>query len=130
MSTVIGTETITKNPAFGTQFWSVRFNQYKVETADGGWVVYDNGPTLIEGILLLKNVSKTESDDLRTFLTGTAVYQKTSFIITPPSATDLGKGDGAAITVFYSGGPDLQGVFNFIPPGRNDIKIPYREKVV
>jgi len=130
MSTNIGGEIIAKNPAFGTQFWSVEFNQYRVQTADGGWVVYDNGPSLIEGILILKNVIKSESDSLRTFLTGTAVYEKTSFIITPPSNTDLGKGDGSAITVFYSGGSDLKGVFTFIPPGNNDIKIPYREKVV
>jgi len=130
MSTVIGTETITKNPAFGTQFWSVQFNQYKVETADAGWVVYNNGPKLIRGNLILKNVDKSESDLLRTFLTDTAVFQKNSFIITPPAATDLGKGDGNAITVFYTGGADLAGVFTFIPPGRNDIQIPYREKVV
>ena len=129
MSTVIGTQTITKNPAYGTQWWPVRFNQFTVETADGAWVPYDNGPNVIEGILILKNVDKTESDNLRTYLRDIALFQKNSFAVTPPSNTDLGKGAGVAITVYYTGGPDLRGVFTFIPPGRNDIKIPYREKI-
>ena len=125
--------TITKNPAYGTRFWSVRLNQYGVDTADGKRSVYDNGPTIVKGVLILRNVSKTEGDSLRTWLIGTSTVQAKfgaqTFDITPPSATDLGKGAGTAITVYYDGEEDIDGVLDFHAPGQYDITFPYRESI-
>lgn len=130
MSITIGTQTITKNPAYGTEWWYDRMNQMTQITADGGHVTYDNGPTILRGVIILNNVSKTEGDNFRTWLTGTAIYSKTSFTITPPSATDLGAGAGIALTTaYYDGGPTIEGVFSYIAPGIYNIKFPYWKKI-
>jgi len=121
--------TITKNPVYPLNWYFKRYNQYAVETADAGFVVYDNGPNLIFGTLIIRNVAKSEGDDLRDYLKDTAVFQQTSFLITPESGgdTNLGKGDGAVIGVYYNGGPDLDGVFTLVSPGYYTITLPYRE---
>ena len=130
MSTTIGTVTLTKNPVYPLNWWPVRFNQYTRETADGGHKTFDNGPTIISGVLNFRNVAKSEGDNLRTFLTGaSARWQKTAFVITPPAATDIGKGAGFAITAFFDGGESLEANFELIPPGTYNIIFPYREKL-
>jgi len=130
MSIIIGTETITKNPAFGTIWQIMRLNQETLITADGGHVTYDNGPNILIGSILIKNVSKTEGDNLRDFIKDTAIFQKTSFTIDPPAATDLGEGDGTAIaTAFFNGGNDIERVFEYIAPGRYNITFPYWKKL-
>jgi len=126
--------TITKNPTYPRKWWTDRYNQYFRETADGGTATYDNGPNIIKGILVINNVPKDEVDNattgLRKFLRDTVIFQQNSFVITPPTNTDLGKGDNTNITVFYNGGPTLDGVFTFIRPGTfYDIVLPYREDV-
>jgi len=127
MSIIIGTVTINRNPSFGTQWWSRRLNQSRIETADGGFVVVDNGPDVVEGVLVLVNVDKTEAESLRTYLTGTAVYCKNSFTMTPPANTDLGNGNGTAITVNLFSDPTMGGIFDFIAPGMYNIRLPYRK---
>lgn len=129
MSTIIGSVTINRNPAYGSNWWPKRFNQTKADTADGGLIVNDNGPDILEGMLVLTNVDKTEAASLRTYLTGTAIYSKNSFNITPPANTDLGNGNGTLIAVNYVGEPSLAGVFDYIPPGMYNIRIPYRKVV-
>ena len=129
MSMTIGGITINRNPVYPLDPYSVRWNQKSVDTADAGRATYDNGPNVIYGTLLLKSVAKSEGDALKTYLLSTAIFGKSSFVLSPPSNTDLGKGDGVNITVFYSGGNSLEGVFNLIPPRLYDIAIPYREAI-
>lgn len=129
MSIQIGTVTITRNPSYPLDWWVKRFNQSKVETADGGHATYDNGPNVILGNILIKNVARSEAESLRTYLTDTAIFQLNSFTITPQASgeTDLGKGQGTAIQAFYDGGSDINGVFSLRAPDLFDIQIPYRE---
>jgi hypothetical protein len=127
MSTVIGSVTINKNPNYPCNWWIHRLNQFSIMTADGSHKTYDNGPSLVKGILILRHVVKSEGDSLRTYLESTAYMGKVSFTITPPANTNLGKGDGTAITVYYDGGASLEEVFTLIAPGHYDINIPYVE---
>jgi len=111
MSTVIGTQTISRNPANESDFWHERLQHDTIITADGGRSTYDSGPTVLHGILVIRNISKAEADAFRTWLTATAIFQKNSFSITPPSGVDLGSGDATAVTSAYYNGPtDLKDV--------------------
>lgn len=129
MSTVIGSVTINRNPAYGTTWAASRINQVSVETADGGFAVYDAGVKIIRGVLVLNAVDKTEGDSLRTYLEDTAIFQKNTFTIDPPANTDLGAGAGTAITVNFDGGQSLDGVFELVPPALYNIRIPWRKTV-
>lgn len=127
MSITIGTVTISRNPVYPLDVYPERYNQIKLDMADAAIKVYDNGPTVIHGKIILKGVLKSEGDALRTYLTDTAIFQKSTFTITPPSNTDVGAGDGAALSnCSYDGGADLKGIFVLVPPGRYDIEFPYR----
>ena len=130
MSITIGTVTITRNPSYGKSWWNSRPGQDKIITADGGHVVYDSGFNELKGVIVLNNVSKAEGDSLRTYITGTAVYEQNSFTITPPANTDIGGGVGTALTsCYFDGGSDLDGVFEFVAPGSYNIQFPYWKKV-
>jgi len=130
MSISIGTVTITRNPSFGTDWSKDRLNQYTQGTADGGRNTYDNGPNILKGTIVLRNVSKANGDALRTYLTDTAIFGKNSFTITPPASTDLGSGVGTAVTLaFYDGGTNLDGVFEYIAPGIYNINLSYWKRL-
>lgn len=120
--------TITKNPSFGKNWWHERYNQYVIDTADGGRKIYDNGPDVLKGEIVLRNVSKAEGDALRTFLETKAIYGKNAIDITPPTNTDIGAGAGTKLSSAYFDGPNtLEGVLSYHEPGLYDIVIPYRK---
>ena len=131
MATTIGTVTINRNPSIESSWYNDRMNQYTVVSADGTRTTYDNGPTILKGVLVLKLVAKSEGDSLRTYLTGTAAYCQNSFSITPTTNTDLGSGAGVAVTsAYYDGGNTLDGVFQLSPNGTMyTITFPYWKKV-
>ena len=130
MSTVIGSVTISRNPSASSDWGTVRLNQSTVRTADGGTCTYDNGPEEIRGVLFIRNVPKAEKDSLMSYLRNTAIYGLNSFTITPPSGTDIGAGNGVALSnCYFDGDPTLEGVFTWNPPGVFDVKLPYRKLV-
>ncbi len=116
MSITIGTVTINRNPSIGTVWHNERMNQETGITADGGRVTYDNGPTLLLGTIILRGVAKSEGDSLLTYLSGTAVFGKNSFTITPPTGCDLGAGSGTAVTsAYWNGGNTTEGFLDMSP---------------
>jgi len=124
------TVTINKNPSYMSNWKVSRLNQYAQETVDGVLKVYDGGPNIVVGEIVLQNVVKSEGDALRNFLKDTVTFQLLQFTITPtpPSITDIGGGAGTALTTCnYGGGQSLEGVFEFIPPGKYNIRLPYRK---
>jgi hypothetical protein len=127
MSITIGSVTITKNPNYPVDWWPERFNQSSQDTADGGRKTYDNGPNVIYGTLIIRHVDQAEGDSLRTYLDSTTIFEKESFTVSPPANTNLGKGKGTAMQVFFNGGNSLEGVFTLVAPGTYDVSIPYRE---
>lgn len=126
-----GTVTINRNPQYGSAFWSVRWNQYSMDTADGSRVTYDNGPEIIEGIIFFRNVDFTEGQDLYDFVTDTIVFSLNQFNVTNNTTnTDIGKGAGVNLTSCnWDGSPDLKGIFTLHKPRVWDIKFPYRFEV-
>lgn len=128
MSFIIGSVTINKNPALGTDWWPERMNQKTIITADAGHVTYDNGPNVIRGIILIRNVVRTEGDSLIAYVRDTAVFQKNSFTINISTLTntDLGAGKGTNITtVYWAGGNTLKNYFRFSLPDNYEVRFPY-----
>ena len=129
MSIQIGSVTINQNPVYPLDWYPERYNQASLDMADAALKTYDGGPTVIHGKIILKGVLKSEGDALRDYLTDTAIFQKSTFTITPKAGgnTDLGAGTATALqNCNYEGGNDLSGVFTLVPPGRYDIEFPYR----
>ena len=131
MAITFGNVTINRNPSVQSRWWKERLNQKTMITADGGRATYDNGPTLLRGVIVLNLVLKSEGDALRTYITDTAVYGKNSFTIDPPANTDLGSGTGTDVTTaYYDGGLSLEGLFE---PSANGllytINFPYWKKL-
>ena len=120
--------TINKNPSYDSKYYTVRKNQYSQETVDGVLKVYDGGPSVVYGTVVLKNVAKAEGDALMSFIKSNLVFQLNTFTIAPPANTDLGNGVGTSLTSCnFDGGQSLDGVFEFIPPGKYNINFPYRK---
>lgn len=112
MSITIGTVTISRNPSTSSKHWTERYNQRTQLTADAGRATYDNGPSVLRGVLVINGVSQADKLSLETYLKSTAIFGKNSFTITPPSNTDLGGGIGTALTsAYYDGGESDEGVY-------------------
>lgn len=112
---------------YGTDFWDDRRNQYELDVADGNDVVYDNGPTICHGVLVMKAVTYAYGDAFRTWLRTYALWAYNTFTISAVANLDLGKGKNTQLTsVRYDGGASLKGVFTFVSPGYYDINFPYR----
>ena len=132
MSITIGTVEITKNIEHDSSFWTRRKNQFTMEGVDGAFYTYDNSPAILEGLLKIKFVSKTQADALSTWLVNTIRFQLYSFTITPPSFNDLGEGTGSTILLAYYNGP-LSTEKIITPVGRTNkfnINFPYRKIIV
>ena len=118
---------ISAATVYGTDWWDDRLNQFELPTANGTDVVYDNGPIMCHGMLVMKGVSYTDGNNLRTWLKTYAIYALNTFSISQLANTDLGKGKNTALTVVrWDGGQSTSGVFNLVAPGNYDINFPYR----
>lgn len=121
--------TVPGNIVYGTEWYDKRLNQYAMETADGGDIVYDGGPTLVYGVILMKNVSYTDGELLRSWIRTYAIFQKNTFTISAITGLDLGNGKGVAITgARYNGSNDMKGVLAYEAPGIYSVNFPYKYK--
>lgn len=128
----IGTVSISRNPTVDSHFWHKRLNQTSEQAADGALITYDNGPTVLEGEIVLEGVSRTQAEAFRTWLQSTAVYSLNTFTITLNTApnTDIGAGPGVAISgLKYNGEPSTEDVIKWSPPDVYSIVFPYRKVV-
>ena len=118
---------ISASVVYGTDYYDKRLNQFELPTADGTDVVYDNGPIMCHGTLVMKGISYTDGNALRTWLKTYAIFAYNTFTISAISCVDLGKGKNIAITsVRWDGGQNTQGAFQLVAPGNYDITFPYR----
>jgi hypothetical protein len=118
---------IAASVVFGTDFWDERANQQELETADCTDVVYDNGPTVCHGVIVMKGVSYANGDSLRAWLRTYAIFAYNTFTISAVANLNLGNGVNTAITsARYDKGQSLAGVFEFVAPGVFDITFPFR----
>jgi len=111
---------------YESTFHDERHNQFLKKTAEGMAIAYDiSGTNIIEGIIVIKNVSYADGELLRTWLYEKAVFQLNSFSVTTPSGVDLGEGKGASLTNVNFNKKNDSGVFRYIEPGIYKIKFPY-----
>jgi len=129
---VIAGVTIDRQPSYDSSWATERIGQDLVETLDGGKSVYNNtGLERIKGEIILKGVLPAQAEALRTALRTTIDYQYGVFTISGLGAnTDVGAGRGVSIADVTLDGTSLAGVFEYIPPGKYNIKIGYFKNVL
>ena len=133
-------ETITAAIIYGTSFSFRRLNHFEMRTADGGTVTYDAGPTEVTGVIRMKDVSAAHGDGLRDWIENDIVFTSETFKIEGTDANggipnvNLGLGFGYEISTtggatedaYFNGGQNLEGVFEYVAPGKYNIALPYR----
>jgi len=133
MSITIGTVTISKNIEHNSRFWFDRLNQVSHETLSGDILSYDNGPTILRGVIRVNYVTESEATSFRNWLRNSVRYRRYSFTITPESFIDLGMGEGVAVTDAYFDSTDASTDGIIEPVGRAskfNIVFPYRKRIV
>lgn len=127
MAIIVGTVTFEQGADPESQFHISRAGMISQMTASGTKLYQDNGRKILRGVLIIRFVPKSKTDDFRTWLTDTAKFGQSSFTITPPEFLDIGGGAGNALTECqWDGDPTTDGA---ITPsgrlGRSDITITY-----
>lgn len=125
-------------PIYGTRWWPKRENQVSVKTLDGTQSTFDIGPTLVEGILLAKNIRMRTSNDIISFFETVTVFKQYSFTINQfaaypdvalasGSGVDLGSGKGVTVSGVYlrMDEASLDGIFELVAPGYYNMTLPY-----
>lgn len=124
-----GSVTISAVIVYGSKFGEKRISQTSVETVDGSLITYDTGSEVVQGEIIMKNVSYVDGELLRTWLRTKAVYQLYEFTITTDSSeVDLGEGKGIILSGVKYNKKDTLNVFNRKAPGNYEVKFPYRYK--
>lgn len=128
-----GAVTVTGNVVYGTDFFDRRLNQFELLTADGGDIVYDNGPLVANCTLIIKGVSYTDGDAFRTWCKTKIIFAANKFKMSAVAGVDLGMGKNTAVQTSggsyiarYNGGQDLNGVLEYVAPDQFNITFPYR----
>lgn len=121
-----GSVSVNGSIVYGTDFYLVRLNHFKLEMADGSDKVYDLGPTKVVGVIVMKNVSYSDGEALRVFLSETCLFDYYRFNISAISKLDLGMGKNTGVgRARYGGGRTLEGVLSYSAPGIYNVKLPY-----
>lgn len=123
--------------AFGSNWWVSRPNQESVMTLDGTISTMDISPTLVKGNIIIKGGQMLTSNTLRDFFETVTVFRLYSFTVqqfkddytsySSGSGVDFGKGKGITLTTVYLDIDEAstEGMFEFVPPGFDNINIPY-----
>jgi len=118
---------LSANVVYGTDFYDIRLNQSEQELVTGDTIVYDAGPTRVHGVLVMKNVSYTDGESLRAWISGNIKFAYNRFTIAPLSAVNLGNGKNTAVTnCRYDGKQSMADVFKYVAPGIYTINFPFR----
>jgi hypothetical protein len=90
-------------------------------------ITYDtHGFNVVDGDLLIKNVSRADGDALRTWIHTKAVFQLNVFDIeTDNDQVDLGEGQGEDLVGVKFGQLNDKGVIKLVPPGNYTVKFPF-----
>ena len=118
--------TVTGHVVYDSFFGDERYGQHSLRTGDGALVTYDNaGINVVEGEIVIKNVTYENGEQLRTWIRRKAVYKLNAFSITVPTGVDLGEGKGINLAgVNFNDDTDKK-VFKYEAPGLYTIKFPY-----
>jgi hypothetical protein len=111
---------------YGTGYNVKRINQSRRETIDGGDLVFDSGPNIGYGTIILKNVSYENGELFRSYLRNNLNFMRTLFTITPPTGLNLGNGRGIMISYCRLLKSTDDGIFDFVAPGVYNITLEYK----
>lgn len=136
MATVTFTElstsqavSITGSIIYGTDYYVKRLNQFSLEISDGNDVVYDAGPNIVIGTLMMKGISYQEGLDFEDWLENNLIFQKNLFSIGGIQGVNLGNGLNTGISgARYTGGRTTEGVLKPVAPGTFNLNFPYKFK--
>jgi hypothetical protein len=119
--------TLTGKIIYGTEWWDERRNFFEVETSNGNDVVYNGGPDKCFGVLMMKDVSRTEGDAFYAWLKNSVNLSSAPFTIGAVAGVNLGNGINASLSnVRFAGGRTLQGLLTPVPPFNYEVKFPYK----
>jgi hypothetical protein len=118
--------TVNGTIIYGTDHSYERKNQQRRETIDGTDIVYDRGPSIGYGILMIKQVSYAEGVAFREWIRDTIIFQKELFSILPPSNTDVGGGKGVQVDDCRLLSINTDEMFEFLAPGIYSITLKYK----
>jgi len=110
---------------YGTKFGDTRYNQHSLRVASGNLITYDTGVNVVEGEIIVKNVTYADGELLRTWIHDSAVFQQNSFTISAIPEVDFGKGKNTAVTNVKFGARDTNDTFKYSAPGIYKLNIPY-----
>jgi hypothetical protein len=110
---------------YGTEFSDARYNQHSQLNAIGDLITFDTGFNRVTTEILIKNVSYTDGENLRAFISTRLIYQLNTFTLTPSSSeVNLGNGKGTALTGCKFSKTDDDGVLKYVPPGLYQVSLP------
>jgi len=116
---------------YGTTFSDKRYSQVAQRTGEGDLRVYDTGVNVVTSDILMKNVSYTDGELLRTWIREKAIYQLNSFSVTVYNEdgsvnqeVDLGNGKGQTLYNVQLTKDTDKGFFKYNVPGLYKIKLP------
>ena len=120
---------VNGNVVYGTDFYSEPINMTKVDTSDGGSVVYYSDNLKFYGKIIIKGVSKSEGEALKKFIEEKLVYfAKYLGLETDNSEINIGLDSGVAIE--YANGARLEedsgkGIAGLKAPSVYEIRLNY-----
>jgi len=126
MSTVTLTQTDNGSAAiaiegkvvYGTDFYLARLNHFVLPIVDGTEKVYDQGPSKLYGLILMKDISISDKNTWLDWLEDDIIFGKNRFTISALSGVNWGLGDNTAVTnCRFNGGKSSKDVFEFAAPG-------------
>lgn len=122
--------TITGKIVYGTDWYDVRKNHFRVETAEAGEAVYDVGPTVCYLTLVLKDVSLSDGDALREFFKENVDFGSVPFTLEQESTPIVNIGQGTSVNyitgVTLNQIGTLEDCFTPVAPGKYDITLPLK----
>lgn len=113
--------------SYDSGFWDSKKSQFEKRNLNGDPIVYSTGNTIVRGLLILKNVSYTDGQSLKSWLKTYAQYMINSFTLaTDSNEVNLGLGLGAIVkNVNYTKNSDKD-LLKYMKPGIYLVKFPYR----
>lgn len=116
---------IAGNIVYGTEYFDTRYNQHSQLNAIGDLITYDTGFNRVTTEILIKNVSYTDGENLRSFIRTKLIYQLNTFTLTCSSAeVNLGNGKNTALSNCKFNKTDDDGVLKYVPPGLYQVSLP------
>lgn len=124
--------TVDRGADQSSRFSFRKSNTKQVETAGFDINIYTLSPMMIDGVLRVKYLTKSQADQLRQFFANNVSFVK-SFTITPYSALDLGAGLGVTLTDVYLQ-EGITSTEEMIMPmglgGKYELYLPYKSRAL